>query len=560
MRDRYLKRWKKLLLERSTWDSHYQDIADHLLPRSIRLTSSRRNQGTKQNQKIYNNTATRAHRILTAGMMAGITSPARRWFRLSAANPMLSSNHRVRRWLSDTEDLMYDVYARSNIYQALQRLYKNISAFGTQPILITEDFGEEVIRATVPPVGSYACMNDSRGKINVLYRRITFSAAQLKEKFGEDNLSTEVQDALRNGRPDEMVDVIHVLEPNDNPVMGVADFRGMAIRSLWFEEKGRTDKMLSQGGFEEFPAMVPRWDVVGEDIYGESPAMDALPDIRALQKIERRKGQVLDKIVNPPLVGPSSLSGARVSLLSGDITFVDNTGRNQNLEPLIKIDPQAFRIREEAEAHEQRIGSAFFADLFLMLANTAIPNMTAREVDERHEEKVLQLGPVLERLNDELFDPLTDRTFNILARRGMIPDPPEELQGQPLKVEYISILAQAQKLLGTVGVERLASFVIANREVFVDIADKVDSDRMVDIYSDLLGVDPDIVRSDDEVSEIRTIRAQQQAEQMAMEAKAARDAAAAAKDASQVDLTDQGALQQLLASTGGQAHGEEVAF
>jgi hypothetical protein len=250
--------------------------------------------------------------------------------------------------------------------------------------------------------------------------------------------------------------------------------------------------------------------------------MDALGDIRALQHMERKRAIALDKIVNPPMSAPSAMRATRTSLVPGAVNYHDAQGGRQKFEPAHVVDPRVLAIGEELERHENRISSTFFADLFLMLAQSGVSGMTAREVQERHEEKMLQLGPVLERLHDELLDPFIDRVFGML-RRGMLPEIPRELEGVDLRVEYVSILAQAQKLIMTVGVERLGSFVAQLTELSPDAIDKLNIDKMIDDYADMLGVNPDLIRAEDEVSEMR-----QQRQQMAMQKEQAQAAQACA--------------------------------
>ena len=179
-----------------------------------------------------------------------------------------------------------------------------------------------------------------------------------------------------------------------------------------------------------------------------------------------------------------------------------------------------------------------------MLINTDRREITAREIDERHEEKLLALGPVLEQLNQDVLDPLIDITFNIMYRQGLIPEPPEEIAGTQLKVEYISILAQAQKMVGLAGIERFAGFVGQVATYDPQVLDKVDRDQMIDEYGDITGVPPRIIVPDDKVAAIREGRAAvaKQQEQMAALASGAKTA----KDLSGANLDNNNALTALL--------------
>jgi hypothetical protein len=298
--------------------------------------------------------------------------------------------------------------------------------------------------------------------------------------------------------------------------------------------------------------LAPRWEVSGDDVYGTNcPGMTALGDIKMLQHGERRGMQALDKLVNPPMVGPSSLRTQKSSILAGDITYVDDRNGTQAFRPAHEIRPDLLSLERKQEQVRWRINRAFFADLFLMLSSNAAlderSQITAREITERHEEKLLALGPVLEQLNQDLLDPLIDRTFAIMAKKGLIPDPPPELEGQPLKVEYISIMAQAQKMVGIAGIERFAQFATQVGTVVPSLLDKVDFDQMVDEYANMTGTPPRIVVSDENVARMRQERAKQQ--QAAQEAAMMKDASSAALNLSKSDTRGENALTDLMAAS-----------
>ncbi|MCP3983686.1 MAG: hypothetical protein GY723_04815 [bacterium] len=564
---RYWRRLSALRKEASSWRPHWRDLADHILPRRQRFeTGDKHRAGTKKNDKIINNTATMANRILASGMMAGITSPARPWFRLRTPDAALNEQRAVRSWLAAVERTILEIFARSNIYTALPQAYSDLGCFGVTSVFV-EDHPEDVIHARILPVGSYYLAQDQYNRVNSMYRETTLTVEQIARRFPRDNWSEHVRSQFEAKAYDTPISCVHIVEPNDEVIHDRLDPKGMPWRSVWFEGSasgaGDVDHLaathsvpgiLGEFGFNEKPFMAPRWSTTGDDVYGNSPAMDSLGDVRSLQHLERRLGQAVDKIINPPMTGPAALKKMRASLLAGDITYVDTQG-TQKFEPAIKVDPRVRDAERDILRMENRINRAFFADLFLMLANTSIPNMTAREVEERHEEKMLQLGPVLERLHDELLDPLIDRTFGIIERQGLLPPIPEELSGADLRVEYISILAQAQKLVATATIERLATFTSSLAQAQPEVLDKLNGDKMVDDYGETIGADPELIRSNEQVAELRQQRAQ--AAQLNQEsARAARDAAVAAKTASETTISeDDSALNRLVEaySNGAQA-------
>jgi hypothetical protein len=557
-RNRMLQLWTQLENERSTWESHWRELADFILPRRVQFNLTDRNKGDKRNQKIINNSATIAARTLRSGMMAGVTSPARPWFRLTTYDPALAKNKAVAVWLHDVTRLMNTVMTRSNLYNTLPVGYGDLGVFGTMSMSVMPD-QDKILRCQTFPIGSYGISVSGRGLVDVFVREMEMTVRQVVQKFAGrnprsgtydfSNISHTVRNLWMQDNFEAPVPVMHFVMPNDMYDPNALDAKYKKYRSCYFESAGVHDKLLSEGGFGEFPILCARWDVLGEDTYGSSPGMDALGDVKALQTLEKRKAQAVEKMVNPPMTGPSSLRSQKATLLPGDITYVDVREGQQGFRPAHEV---RFSIRDASEevlAHQQRISRAFYEDLFLMLTMSDRREITAREIQERHEEKLLMLGPVLERLNDELLDPLIDRTFSIMLDVGMIPEPPEELQDLPLKVEYLSIMAQAQKLIATGGIERFATFARSVGEVYPPAFDKVNVDNLLDEYAEMLGTSPYIVRSNEEVAEIRDQRAK--AEQQAANADRLKKLAEAGRAAAGTQLGNNSVLDRLASADAG---------
>jgi len=555
-RQRYIKRLGALKSERSTWIDHWRELSEYVRPRKAKFFTTDTNNGAKQHRSIINGTPIRASRILASGMMAGISSPARPWFRLTTADAALAEYGPVKDWLHIVESVLREKLQKSNLYNCLHQVYENLIVFGTQPLHIEEDV-RRGFRGYVFPVGQYCLANSAQLEVNTVYRELRMTVAQAVERFGLQRCSNRLRQLYERQELDQWVDVLHVLEPNRDAEPGRPGPRGMAWRSCWLEvsaAEGDGPTFLREGGFEEFPVMAPRWAVSGEDVYGESPGMEALGDAKALQLIEKRKAQAVDRVVNPPMRGPSALRGQQVSLLPGAVTYVDAIHPGQSFAPAIELHPSAIpAIDGLGREHELRINQAFMADLWMSLAR-ADGKMTATEVMERHEEKMLQLGPVMERLQNELLDPMISRCFNIGLRNRWFPPPPEELQGQEARVEYLSIMAQAQKMLGITGVERFVSFVgSVAAGVGPDVLDKLDADQVVDEYGNMLGIPPSIVRPDEAVEAIRAKRAQVAQAQQAIATAGA--VAEGAKTLSQADTGGDNALTRLMHGLSGVAAG-----
>ncbi len=529
------KRWKKraahMKNERTSYETHWQELQDHFAPRSGRWIRGDRysagERGRKRNQKIINGTPLFAVNTLAAGMTSGNTSPARPWFRLTTPDPQLAEIGAVKQWLYAVENRMREVFSKSNLYRVLPTVYRDLGVYGTAVMVALED-EDDVIRFEQFEIGSYWIAQSNRKRIDTLYREFQMTVRQIAQEFGIEACSERVKNMAKNGQWETWVDVCHAIAPNDERFVD-GDRWDMPVRSMYWEASSSDDKMLAVRGFESSPLLGARWTTSGEEVYGSSPGMDALGDAKSLQLKELRKAEAIDKVVNPPLIAPTSLRNQKVSLLPGDITYVDSQQSQAGLKPIHDWRPDLNAIGEDIMRSEELIRRAFYVDLFLMMQNDTRSNITAREIQERHEEKLLMLGPVVERVNDELLDPIIDRTFDILVRKSrpywegvlngepLIPPPPEELAEVDLKVEFISVLSQAQKAVGLSAMDNLLMFTANAAQMNSGVLDKLDFDQMIDERAEMLGVSPRIVVSDDKVAEIRDAKAQQAQQAQAMQ-------------------------------------------
>ncbi len=527
-KDRALSRWSSLKTERSSFDTHWKEISDYLLPRSGRFYTSDRNRGERRHNNIYDSTGTRALRVLAAGMMAGMTSPARPWFRLTTSDPDLDESSNVKQWLAEVQRLMLMVFSKGNTYRALHSMYEELGAFGTGASIVLPDY-DDVMRHYPLTTGEYCIATDYRGQVNTLYREFDKTVGELVGEFGRDNVSQTVRNLFDRGNLDAWVTIIHAIEPRTDRDATKRNPKNMPWRSCYFEHGMPEGKFLRESGFRRFPAVAPRWATSGGDIYGNSPGMEALGDIKQLQHEQLRKAQGIDYKTKPPLQVPTSLKNRELDTLPGGATYVDTASPNGGIRTAFEVSLDLSHLLADIQDVRERIRGSFYADLFLMLAQNPRTNMTATEVAERHEEKLLMLGPVLERLHNELLDPLIEMTFERMLDAGVVPPPPEELQGRELNVEFVSMLAQAQRAVATNSIDRFVGNLGAVAQYKPDVLDKFDSDKWADAYADMLGVDPELIVPGERVALIRQQRAQAQA--AAQQMAAAQQAATTAKDA-----------------------------
>lgn len=512
-----VRRLNALKTEANNWKSAWMDIQTYILPSRGQFDDSQPNSGKLINHKtVLDGHAGRCSRTLAAGMTSGLTSPSRPWFKLGIADQDLLELESVKEWLDTTQQRMMTVFSKSNIYGVLNSTYSEIGTFGTAATAIVEDLSD-IIRAKSFTIGEYFIGTGLDGRVNTFAREYWMTVAQIVEDFGIENVSTHVKSLFDNRTFDTWIKVCHLIQPNLSKDPQKKDNKNMAFTSAYWESGMPEDKLLREGGFREFPILAPRWDVVGADVYGrgETPGWNVLGDVKMLQKMQRNKLVALDKLTDPPIQIKGDMIG-EANMLPGGITRF-SAGPDAGATAAYQVNPNLQALEATIQQTKMDISAGYYSDLFMMISQMDQPGTTAREIVERHEEKLLMLGPVLERLESELLDPLIDRTFSIMLEKGLIPVPPPELQGMEMKVEYISMLAQAQKMVGTGAIAQTLGFVSNLAAVIPNAVDMINVDEAIIEYGDMMGVPPKIIRSKEDVAVIRKNRedAQIAAEQTA---------------------------------------------
>lgn len=555
LKEQLQKQQAQLTNDRSSFDPHWRELSDFINPRGSRFLVTDVNRDDRRNTKIVDPTATLAARTLSSGMMSGITSPARPWFKLATPDPDMMDYGPVKLWLEVVQRRMNEVFNKSNIYQSLPLLYASLGNYSTGAMAVLED-DSDVIRTMMFPIGSYYMANSARGSVDTCFRKFSMTVRQLVMEFGLNNVSDSVKGLWNSGNYESWIEVIHAVYPNIDRDTAKLNSKNKPVKSVYYEVGGDSDKLLRESGFDEFPIMAPRWEVNGEDVYGSScPGMIALGQVKALQLEQKRKSQLIDKATNPPMVGPSSLRNQRVSLLPGDITYIDQVTGQEGFKPAYLVNPNTADLLADIQDTRQIINSAYFVDLFMMLQNINTRSMPVEAVIEMKEEKLLMLGPVLERLNDECLNPLIDRTFSIMARKNLLPPPPDVLQGMPLRIEYISVMAQAQKSIGLSSLSSTVGFIGQLAQAKPEALDKLNVDQAIDAFAEMSGVSPTVIVPQEQVEQVREQRAQQQQQQQMVAMGMA--AAQGAKTLSEAQTADPSVLTALSNAAGAPAGGQQ---
>lgn len=524
---------------------------------------------------LHDATATDAIDVLGAGMLGGMTSPARPWFRLTTRSPKLDESTSVKRWLAEVQREMQMVFAKSNAYQALNNAYLELACYGTA-CLIALPSSNRVIHLHELTCGEYWIEEDAEHRVDTVYRKITMTARQMVDTFGENAVSEAVRKLASDPRSCfERRTVIQAIEPRPDYDRSKKSRNkyDMPYRSVYFEETQGTygnsvteddmsvpdqDRVLREEGFKTFPCLVPRWTISKRSPYGRSPAMKALGVVMALQQETAIKDQATDYAVNPPLLVPEEYESKPLDFGPGGVSYC-NLSQAQQVKTAWDVNLDINAVKVDIEDKRQCINNYFYKDLFLMLAQTARYGRTAYEVEKLDKEKMLIMGPVLERLHLELLDPLISTTLQCMRRFNLIPEIPDELksygddilgEGQYsdteadddgkaddyLNIEYVSILAQAQRAAGVDAMSNYVQSIAGASQIWPDAVDMLNVDKWARELADQLGVDPELVPSQEEVDAAREVRAQRQ--QQAQQLEQAQQLAKAAKDIPQVSSSD----------------------
>lgn len=538
--------------ERQPYFSLWKECADFVLPRRYVWLNSSATSGRIQSMKnphIIDATATIAARVLASGMMNGITSPARPWFKLRiAGRDEANMSSAIQRWLDETSQRMMLVMGQSNFYNAMAVMYLDLVVFGTAAMLVYDDY-ENVIRCYNPALGEYYLAQDDRLMVNTFGRKFHMTVSQVVTKWGEENVSQQVKDAWKRGGADAQkpIEIHHLIEPNDDGKTKVA--KKFKFRETYWEagapksNNPKGSEVLAQSGFRELPGLFPRWELCANDSYGSCPAMEALGDIKQLQQESLRKAQGLDKIVTPPILADVQLQNKPTAMIPGAVTYVAGAN-NIGVKPIYQVTLPLAEITQDLAQIQERIREIFHNPLFTMISQLETVR-SATEIDARREEKLVLLGPVLERFENEALDPAINRIYSIMQRAGLIPEPPPEIADLDLEIQYVSILSTAQSAIGAAPTERWVGFIGNLAAVKPEVLNIPDWEEMVRGYGRDIGVPAKYVTP---IEESTAATAQQNAQVNETNAIAQSDTIT--KAASQLSQTDVGgganALQVLL--------------
>ena len=516
---RCVSKAKGMLRDRLMWDTRWKRIRDLQLPYigEFEDTQDSTNPARRRDDKMLQGVAWQAAQVFSAGIMSGLTPPSRQWFKFGFSDPELNKDVGATKVLDQRQEIMQAVLAGSNFYNSVHSCYLELP-FGQAPLAIFPD-SKTGVRFQPLTIGTYALEVGGDGTVQRLLRKYRLTLEQIVESFGQDALPWRYKAQFDNNRFDNKKYTVYwLVEPNRDREPEKIGRLNMPYRSMYWMKGSNENEWLYVGGFEEFPVPVARYIVTGMDAYGKGPGWFAEGDVNALQVMKKDQLLGIEMGVKPPVtVTHDVMNYGGVNMYPGGMTKMSDA--NSAVRPLFQVGLDIDHVSAEITLTKDDIKRAYAADLFLMLDNIDNGQMTAREIVERQQEKLQQLGPVVQRLQDEFLNNILERVYNILDRSGIFPPIPDDvletLSGKEMKIEYISPLAQAQKMSGLVNIEQAVSFTLQIAQAWPDAVKVIDPLATVEKYMELLGAPAAMRRSEEEVQQM--IQAEQEAMQQAQQ-------------------------------------------
>jgi Bacteriophage head to tail connecting protein len=549
-----------LKMHRQQWDPDFRELGDLMLPtRNLfsddpaHLEQSRQGKTGNLNRKMLDSTPRQALRILQSGMQSGLSNQARPWFKLKTQDLKLNQRPGVMEFFDVASRTARSILSTSGAYNALHVGYGDLGVYGTECALLDID-PSRPFRITQLVPGTYWLGASDHGQIDTCYREYSSTVNQVVGKFvykGQrygtpdwEAVAPYIRDMFDKGDIGQNVAIAHLITPRHEGLPGYAQNRKPVASVYWVcstqgaEYHNKSGRLMGVRGYDRSPISASRWTVMGESVYGVGPGMDAAPDIRELNAKRRDYAEMMRRVNRPTMNAHTDLRRMGFSMLPGVVNFMADPSKG--LVPAFQVNPQFQALGQDINETRERIWSAMYADLFMMISNLDRRQITAREIDERSEEKLLGLGPTVELQQFEKHGPLLENVFTYALETGQLPEMPQELQDQEIEIEYTSTLAQAQRAVETGGIERLWAFAGNMSAVKPEVLDKLDADQSIDEYADMIGVPSGVVLSDEKVAELRQARQaqldqQQQLQTMATMAPAINQGAQAAKVLAEAD-------------------------
>lgn len=519
---------------RKSYEAQWNDIVDLVLPRhgGFGRTQDEMSKGRERSQKIFDATTQLALRNFTAATDSMITPHTQIWHRLAVSDDSLSQLDSVQAYLEAVVKVLFAIRYRwkAGFSPNIGASYQGIGAFGSGGLMIEHMVGKGIRYRNIPLSRLYFAENES-GIVDKTHVCWTLSARQAARRFGRDNLSPSMQLILESD-PEKTFQFKHIVKPREEYDTRKLDSINMPFASYWVDEGGET--IIQKSGFRTFPFSIGRFYLGADEVYGGSPAMDSLPDIRMVNEQAKTNIKAAQKMVDPPLLLNEDGALEGFDLRSGSLNWGGLDEKGNERVKAMSTGKQAQIGIEFSQQTREAINQSFYVTLFQILVDSG--EQTATEVLQRAQEKGILLAPTMGRLQNDMLGPLIEREIDICAEAGQFPPmPPEMIEaGATVDIQYDSPLNRAMRAgEGTATLQWLQQVGIVAQ--FDQTATKVvNGTEIVRLLADIGSVPTRALHTADELAAKDAQDAQQA--QMANILAAAPVAAGAAKDLSQAQL------------------------
>jgi hypothetical protein len=495
-----IKYYEKLREERGTFESHWREIAEYIIPNKDAI-NAKKTPGEKKFTELYDATAVHSNELLASALHGMLTNPTTPWFGLTTGVPALDRDDEVRKWLQEAVRALLNMMNNSNFQTEIHEVYLDLGSFGTAALLIDED-DTDVFRFLSMPIYEVYIDENYKGVVGSVLRCFKKPIKDIVDEFGAEKFEErELKELLKN--PHKEMEILHVVGENTkyNP------YKIEVGNKKYFTEYVLKDKkiVLDSKGYNTFPLAIPRWTKISGEKYGRSPGMKALPDIKMVNQIMKVTLRGAQKAIDPPLQAPDDGTMGPIRTTPGAINYyrAGTDDRIESLQTGARVDI-GFDIVEQVKT---QIRSAFFIDQLQLREG---PQMTATEVMQRTEEQLRLMAPILSRQHNELLKPVVDRCFEIAQRRGLLPPLPAKLAKlEKIDVQYTSMIARAQKTAELESFNRMLGLLGPIIQIDPTVADNLDCDAGFEWAAQTLSLPYELIRSKLNVKKLREGRAEQ---------------------------------------------------
>lgn len=447
-----LNEQKQMEGARSTFESHWQEIAQRVYPSAAEFQGSR-TPGQKNNQFILDSTAALALERFASAVNGYVTPSNQRYLAAETDNEELNKDPEVKQWLEQVTNIVFSVrYSDLARFESqMNEVYMSLGAFGTGCLFVDDKIGRGIIYKSIHLNQIYFAENED-GVIDRTNRKYKETYRNICSEWGDKvKLPEKILTACEK-TPNEKIELLHVVRPNKNKKGGYLGPQGMDFESVYLIPQEKFE--LERGGYRTFPYAISRYITQSEEIYGRSPAMTVLPDVKLLQEIQKTFIRQAQMNAEPPLLlqEDGALTGFKMTPAALNFGGVDEQGR-QLVHPL-NTGSQPEMAMELQDQKRKHINDAFLITLFQVLVDN--PTMTAYEVMQRMQEKGQLLGPTMGRQYTETQSAVFAREVDILEHAKALPPRPAKMleYGARLRIRASGPMARAQRAEEGVGILR----------------------------------------------------------------------------------------------------------